>query len=65
MAVMDREIIDNVVCEIMYQDGPDRHVDGHDKITDFIVAMTEGRGDEWARSYAKQNALRARTNRFI
>jgi hypothetical protein len=55
---MDRERIDEVVCEIMRHDGPDRHVDGHEVITDFIVAAIEGRGERWAETYA--NYLEAR-----
>ena len=50
--MMQRDQIDDVVCEIMTREGPDRHVDGHDRITDFIVAIAEGRGDDWARQYA-------------
>jgi hypothetical protein len=49
---MDREQIDDVICEILFRDGPDRHVDGHDIITDFVVALVAGKGDEWARKYA-------------
>ena len=48
---MDREEIDDVVCEIMHRDGPDAHIDGHDLITDFIVAVMRGEGYEWAAKY--------------
>lgn len=53
---MDKEYIDNVVCEIMYQDGPDRHIDGHEKITDFILALLRGEGEHWAMKYAEKHA---------
>jgi len=46
-----REQIDDVVCEIMLRDGPDRHIDGHAMITEFIVALLAGNGEEWARKY--------------
>ena len=49
---MTREEIDNVVCEIMYRDGPDGHVDGHNILTDFIIACVFGYGETWARTYA-------------
>lgn len=34
---MNREQIDDAICDILMKDGPDGHVDGHDKITDFIM----------------------------
>lgn len=53
---MDKEEIDNVVCAIMRIDGPDRHVDGHDVITDFIVALQSGDEYSWkAKYFAKNN----------
>lgn len=48
---MDRAAIDEVICAILRQDGPDGHVDGHEIIADFIVAVQEGRGADWAREY--------------
>lgn len=50
---MEKETIDNVVCIIMYKDGPDRHVDGHEIITDFIVAIQKGKGEEWLQNNPK------------
>lgn len=50
---MSREDIDTVICKIMIKDGPDRHTDGHDVLTDFVVALLEGRGEEWAADYAR------------
>ena len=48
---MDREQIDDVICEVMRRDGPDRHIDGHDVLTDFVVALLDNRGQEWAAEY--------------
>lgn len=48
---MERDEIDGVIRTIMYYDGPDRHVDGHDKITDFIMALLEGDGYQWVSKY--------------
>lgn len=54
---MTKEEIDNVVCKIMTIDGPDRHVDGHDVITDFIVALLEGREYDWKKKYWSENDI--------
>ena len=51
--VIDKERIDNVICEIMNQDGPDMHVDGHEIITDYIVALLEQRDLDWIYNYIK------------
>jgi hypothetical protein len=48
---MTRAEIDSIVCSIMRNDGPDRHTDGHDVLTDFIVAAIEGRGEAWRSAY--------------
>jgi hypothetical protein len=51
---MDKETIDSVICEILYQDGPDRHIDGHEVITDFIMALISGETDaeNWVADYS-------------
>jgi len=36
-----REEVDDRICEIMMSDGPDGHVDGHDKITDQVMEWLE------------------------
>ena len=54
---MTRNEIDNVVCAIMVTDGPDRHVDGHDVITDFIVAILEGNEYDWKSKYFEKNNI--------
>lgn len=47
----DKEWIEEKVCEIMYNDGPDRHTDGSDVIADFIEALLNGKEDEWVDAY--------------
>ena len=54
MTNKDYDWIDDVVCNIMIEDGPDRHCDGHDFITDFIMALKEGKEDEWVKQYEKR-----------
>ena len=48
---MTEEEIDNVVCEILVQDGPDGHCDGHEVITAFIKALLNDDGPEWVKKY--------------
>lgn len=48
---MTKEEIDDAVCEIMWKDGPDGHIDGHDIITEFIMALMSGGGAEWRDAY--------------
>lgn len=59
---MDRERIDDIVCEIMVNDGPDKHVDGHDIITEFIVALLNGGGEKWYLEY--ENHVKDRSSQF-
>ena len=48
---MTPQQIDTVVCEIMAKDGPDGHVDGHEKISEFICALLKGEGKKWSAEY--------------
>lgn len=48
---MDRNQIDDIICQILYHDGPDGHVDGHDVITDFICALQKDQECEWRDRY--------------
>ena len=48
---MTRDEIDDVVCEILHHDGPDRHIVGHEKITDFIIAIINNYADDWIDEY--------------
>lgn len=52
--MFNTEMIDNVVCEIMFQDGPDRHIDGHEIITDFILSCLNDNFNEWVDEYRKK-----------
>lgn len=57
----DKEWIEDVVRYIMRHDGPDRHTDGSDVITDFICAYIMGDGDRWLLDYKAQ---KVKTHRF-
>jgi hypothetical protein len=46
-----KEWIEQQVCKIMYNDGPDKHTDGSDVISDFIEALIKGKEDEWVNIY--------------
>jgi hypothetical protein len=48
---MEKDEIDDVVCEILYQDGPDRHIDGHEVITSFILALLADEAEAWRERY--------------
>lgn len=49
---MNEKEIDDVICKIMMNDGPDGHIDGHKIITGFIMALLAGTGRAWAERYA-------------
>ena len=51
---MGRKEIDKIVCAIMENDGPDGHNDGSEVITDFIVNLLAGKGEEWAKNYLER-----------
>lgn len=36
------DAIDDEICRIMIEHGPDRHVDGHDRLTEFVVSLLDG-----------------------
>jgi hypothetical protein len=48
---MDRDRINDIIDTIMINDGPDGHCDGSGLITSFILALLEGRGEEWFKKY--------------
>jgi hypothetical protein len=37
--IITEDQIDDDVCELMRRFGPDRHIDGHDKITAYIANL--------------------------
>lgn len=49
--------IENVIIDIMTKDGPDGHCDGSEIITEFIMAIIEGKGEEWKREYRRLNDI--------
>lgn len=54
---MTKEEIDEIVCTIMRFDGPDRHIDGHDVITDFICALQNGYEYSWKARYFDEKRI--------
>lgn len=50
---MKESQIENVVKDIMSNEGPDGHVDGSRVIAEFIKALINGNGKEWADEYVK------------
>lgn len=58
---MDKQEIDNLVAEIMINDGPDGHCDGHEIITAFVIAVKEGREYEWREKYNAGKINRSNT----
>lgn len=48
---MSKEEIDDIVTVIMIYDGPDGHCDGHEIISDFIVALLNDEGYQWKLKY--------------
>lgn len=54
---MDKDEIDSVIVNIMIEDGPDGHCDGHGIITDFIIAVKEGKEYEWKENYQKDKNI--------
>jgi hypothetical protein len=58
---MNRETIDDVICAILYQDGPDRHIDGHEIISDFVMAVAEGFPDAWLEKHPQYKTLKGKS----
>ena len=52
---MNKAQIDDIICLIMYRDGPDMHVDGHEFITDFVWSLLKNKGTEWHEKYLDGN----------
>jgi len=48
---MNKEQIENIISDIMINDGPDGHCDGANIIADFVEALLNGKGKEWAKEY--------------
>lgn len=54
---MTTEEIDDLIVDIMIEDGPDGHCDGHEIITAFIVELLNGKGKDWADEYRKRKSI--------
>ena len=52
-----RERINDIINNIMIEDGPDRHYDGSNVITDFVVSILEGNDYEWWEQYKKEKNI--------
>lgn len=60
--MLNKKIIDEVICEIMHKDGPDQHIDGHEVITEFIMSLLADKEDHfeapeaeiWIAKYAEK-----------
>ncbi len=52
---MSDDEIDEIVCDILIHEGPDRHVDGHEYLTAFVIAVRDGKATRW---YAEHIAKR-------
>ena len=67
--MLNEKIIDEVVCEIMYKDGPDSHVDGHEVITEFIMSLLADKGEHFdapeAEKWIAEYAEKKKPTRFI
>lgn len=50
---MNKDEIDNIICDILQKDGPDGHIDGHEVVTSFILALMDKRADKWIEKYDK------------
>lgn len=47
----EKQKIDNIICDILINDGPDGHCDGSEVITDFIESILDGTSEEWVKKY--------------
>lgn len=52
---MTKKEIENIIIDIMLNDGPDGHCDGSDIIAGFVKALLDGKGEEWCNEYFKHN----------
>ncbi len=55
--IMSKEEIEDLVMDILIEDGPDGHTDGSSVITDFIVELLNGNGKEWALKYRNDKGI--------
>ena len=48
---MNKEQIENIISDIMINDGADGHCDGANIIADFVEALLNGKDKEWVTEY--------------
>lgn len=48
---MKKETIEDIIKDIMINDGPDGHCDGANIIADFVESLLNGKGKEWAKEH--------------
>lgn len=51
----EKNNIDNIICDILINDGPDGHTDGSEIITNFIESILDGNSEEWIKNYFSKN----------
>lgn len=54
---MNKEEIEDIVMDILIEDGPDGHTDGSNVITDFIMELLNKKGTEWALKYRNDKGI--------
>ena len=54
---MSKEEIEDLVMDILIEDGPDGHTDGSNVITDFIIELVNEKGKEWALKYRNDKGI--------
>lgn len=53
MTPEEKENIENIVSDIMINDGPDGHCDGSGVITNYIESLLNGTSEQWLNEYFK------------
>ena len=53
MSEISKEKIEEIICNILYHDGPDMHTDGSDVITSFIMALLDGKYSDLVDAFDK------------
>ena len=54
---MTKEEIEDIIMDILIEDGSDRHTDGSDVITDFIWELLNKKGKEWSLRYRNNKCI--------
>jgi hypothetical protein len=53
----EKKAIEGMVEWLMLDFGPDKHIDGSDKISEFIVSLIEGTGEEYVTNLYEDNSF--------